>query len=247
MCAPTAASQRTRETDTLAAVRFPMDVDVENSKILLGRENGQHLRSLLERAIDSHRFSEEPDLADGLVPGWLGARPDAIHASPPCKRFTVASKVHGKGDEHVDLLTPARALLASIGLPYVIENVPGAPMCNPIQCCGSAVGLRVRRHRLFESNFPMMGMQCRHAEQGRVVGVYGDGGALDAQGARRRRREGRRRRGRRSARHRLDDLPARAGASDPAGRRVSRSGLARRAQPRQAPAAPGPSAAPGDR
>jgi DNA (cytosine-5)-methyltransferase 1 len=37
----------------------------------------------------------------------------------------------------------------------VIENVPGAPLINPVMLCGAALGLKTYRHRLFESNFPL--------------------------------------------------------------------------------------------
>ena len=108
--------------------------------------------------------------------------PAAVHASPPCKRFTVARRVHVVNrptlfEPHDDLLAPTRELLASFGLPDVIENVVGAPMRDPIVLCGSMFGLRVRRHRLFEASWPLRGLRCRHETQPEVVGVYGDGGA----------------------------------------------------------------------
>jgi len=106
----------------------------------------------------------------------------AIHASPPCKRFTVARKVHATNrptlfDPHDDLVEPTRALLLLLGIPYVIENVPGAPLRAAGILCGSMFGLRVRRHRLFETNWRLAAPRCRHADQPEVVGVYGDGGA----------------------------------------------------------------------
>ena len=76
-------------------------------------------------------------------------------------------------DRHPDLIGPVRALLIESGLPYVIENVPQAPLVNPVTLCGSAFGLRVRRHRAFESSAPLTGTGHFHAEQGRPVGVYG--------------------------------------------------------------------------
>jgi DNA (cytosine-5)-methyltransferase 1 len=58
---------------------------------------------------------------------------------------------------------------------YVIENVVGAPMDHPVMLCGSAFGLRVERHRLFESNACLMSAGCMHAVHvGGPVGVYGD-------------------------------------------------------------------------
>jgi len=95
----------------------------------------------------------------------------AITASPPCQHYSTAT---GPGrDKHPDLVGPVRELLESTGLPYVIENVPQAPLQEPIILCGSAFGLRVRRHRAFESNFPIDDPGHFHAEQGRPVGVYG--------------------------------------------------------------------------
>jgi DNA (cytosine-5)-methyltransferase 1 len=108
---------------------------------------------------------------------------DVIHASPPCKRFTVARAVTVATrptlfDPHPDLLTPTRERLRAHGAPYVIENVPGAPMAgDAVVCCGSAFGLGVRRHRLFESNTVLRGSGCYHDQQPEPVGVYGTGGA----------------------------------------------------------------------
>jgi len=48
----------------------------------------------------------------------------------------------------------------------VIENVPTAidHLREPVMLCGSAFGLAVRRHRLFESNFWIWGIKCSHKE-----------------------------------------------------------------------------------
>ena len=55
------------------------------------------------------------------------------------------------------LIEPVREMLIRSGKPYVIENVEGAPMLNPVVLCGTMFkGLRVLRHRLFESNFPII-------------------------------------------------------------------------------------------
>lgn len=101
---------------------------------------------------------------------------DVIHASPPCQTFTRAQHLRdaqGKTTDKLDLLAPTRDALIATGLPYVIENVPGAPMVNPITLCGSSFGLKVRRHRQFESTLPLMSLPCDHKGQGRPVGVYG--------------------------------------------------------------------------
>lgn len=81
---------------------------------------------------------------------------DAIHASPPCQAHSNAQRIQRR--EHPDLIAPTRRMLAASGLPYVIENVEGAPLIDPIMLCGSMppfTGLRVYRHRLFEVNFEL--------------------------------------------------------------------------------------------
>lgn len=101
---------------------------------------------------------------------------DFIHASPPCQTFSITKNLRnaqGKSTDKVDLLEPTRKLLQASGVPYIIENVPGAPLINPVQVCGSSFGLKVRRHRLFESNLPLTGSKCDHKSQGRPVGIYG--------------------------------------------------------------------------
>lgn len=97
---------------------------------------------------------------------------DAIHASPPCQRWSSKTR---NPENHPDLITPVRELLEEAGLPYVIENVPRAPLVNPIQLCGSSFGLGVRRHRLFESNVPLLDLPCRHAWQKPRFKVYDHG------------------------------------------------------------------------
>lgn len=101
---------------------------------------------------------------------------DVIAASPPCQthsRTQHLRNAQGKGTSKIDLIPQTRTALMASGKPYVIENVPGAPLVNPVQCCGSSFGLKVRRHRLFESNLPLVGTFCDHKAQGRPVGIYG--------------------------------------------------------------------------
>lgn len=95
---------------------------------------------------------------------------DAIHASPPCQAFTRARKL--QGNEHPELIEPIRKRLKAFGVPYVIENVPGAPLLNPITLCGTSFGMRMYRHRLFETNFavvepPHPAHQWRNVKMGR--------------------------------------------------------------------------------
>ena len=85
---------------------------------------------------------------------------DAIHASPPCQLFSAYQRANQHQGEHLNLIPETRELLRATGLPYVIENVPGAPLEDPVTICGVACGLEVRRHRLFESNVSLMTPRC---------------------------------------------------------------------------------------
>jgi DNA (cytosine-5)-methyltransferase 1 len=103
----------------------------------------------------------------------------AIHASPPCQQYTALNRLVKR--RYPDLIAPVRDLLIDYQGPFVIENVFGAPLINPIMLCGSMFGLRtfdntgyLQRHRYFESNFLFsLVPECRHL--GRVIGVYGGG------------------------------------------------------------------------
>lgn len=98
---------------------------------------------------------------------------DVIHASPPCQAH---STITPDKSRHVDLIPSTREALLHVGRPYVIENVEGAKreLIDPVKLCGSSFGLKVRRHRYFESTVHLWSMNCMHETQGRPVGVYGD-------------------------------------------------------------------------
>lgn len=85
---------------------------------------------------------------------------DAIHASPPCQRYSgmqlLSTARNGSYKEHADLVEPVRQRLQQIGKPYVIENVVGSPLENSFMLCGSMFGLKTYRHRQFESNIFML-------------------------------------------------------------------------------------------
>ena len=82
---------------------------------------------------------------------------DAVHASPPCQSYSDLAKRNGNADKWPRLIEPVRKMLRRSGLPYVMENVEGAPLLNPVVLCGTMFPkLRVLRHRLFETNFEMI-------------------------------------------------------------------------------------------
>lgn len=83
-----------------------------------------------------------------------GGRYDAIHASPPCQGYSRTR--HIRGNSHPLLIGPLRELLISLGKPYIIENVPGAPLRSPLVLTGPMFGLGVLRERHFETSFPIL-------------------------------------------------------------------------------------------
>jgi DNA (cytosine-5)-methyltransferase 1 len=98
---------------------------------------------------------------DSLMETGMWALYDAIHASPPCQAWSDLQK-QSKID-YEDFIGPTRALLKQIPLPYVLENVEGAPLIDPAKLCGASQEfpeLRVIRHRYFETNWPLQGAVC---------------------------------------------------------------------------------------
>lgn len=90
---------------------------------------------------------------------------DAIHASPVCYAWSKMRDCRpGLKDDQPDLITPLRPQLEGSGVPYVIENVPGSPLRDYVQLCGSGLGLTLQRHRWFESNVPLWGVPCAHGQ-----------------------------------------------------------------------------------
>ena len=87
---------------------------------------------------------------------------DLIWASPPCQAFTAYKRRIGHVREALNLIPQTRALLRAAGVPYIIENVVGAPLENPVMLCGSMFGIDVQRHRIFETSFPVVAPPCRH-------------------------------------------------------------------------------------
>ena len=95
----------------------------------------------------------QSDALEFDIPDWV----DFVHASPECQRFSVTRHIGTMNiDNYGDDIEPIRAKLKATGKPYVIENVPGAPLDNPIVLHGTMFGLKVVRKRLFESNVFLM-------------------------------------------------------------------------------------------
>lgn len=130
------------------------------------------------------------DVRDVLSDLSFLRRFDLIHASPPCKVHTRLGHLvaaQGLTPIHPDLLGVTRDALDTAGVPYIIENVEGAPMRPDVVLCGSMFGLHthddqgrrrwLRRHRLFElGGWGNHGWgiqpECRHPSE-RPYGVFG--------------------------------------------------------------------------
>lgn len=120
----------------------------------------------------------------GILPGlWeRQGRPYAIHASPPCQAYSTMTKKWGRSAEHPDLVEPVREHLEMIGAPFVLENVVGSPLVDPVMLCGTMFGLvgsdwHLRRHRIFEPHgFDLWPpASCAH-RPGYAMAVYGHPG-----------------------------------------------------------------------
>lgn len=123
-----------------------------------------------------------------------GSTVDAIHASPPCQHYSAMSACRpGLSQDYPDLVEPTRELLQRSGLPWVMENVEGSALLTQptldgdlsgITLCGHMFGLKLYRHRLFESNIPLVepahsrhltpGGKAGHWKPGEIISVSGN-------------------------------------------------------------------------
>lgn len=107
-----------------------------------------------------------------------------VSASPPCQRWSTGTRAIDRS-RYPALIEPTRELLLQLDVPWVIENVKGAALRDPLMLCGtefalSAVDddstpLEMWRHRLFESNVPLVGNGgCQHGRwAAQCAGSYG--------------------------------------------------------------------------
>jgi DNA (cytosine-5)-methyltransferase 1 len=113
---------------------------------------------------------------------------DMIHASPPCQDHsalkTTLKQPHGNGH----MLADITECLQKQDAPWVIENVPGAPMRKDLVLCGRQFQLKtfsptlqqdvwLKRHRIFQTNVPVaQPAPCNCTRDGhKTIGVYGNG------------------------------------------------------------------------
>ena len=152
---------------------------------------------IVDQAATYPGFFVKADALAGLAA--FGARVDAVHTSPPCLAWTQGNAAHDI-TAYPNLIAAHRAALRALGKPWVIENVPRAPLRAPLLLCGTMFGLRaedddgtllrLRRHRHFESNIALSApRRCDHSGEIPWGGVYG-GARSDRDEARNVRRGG---------------------------------------------------------
>ncbi len=92
--------------------------------------------------------------ADALAPPVRLADFDLIWASPPCQAHSIGSaRWRIAGREYPDEIAATRAMLMGSGVPWVIENVPRAPIRPDLILTGAMFGLETYRRRHFEMSF----------------------------------------------------------------------------------------------
>lgn len=142
-----------------------------------GAAMGYHRAGFTVTGVDikpQPRFPFEFHQADAMTFPLDGY--DVIHASPPCQAYSVLRRAN-PGAEYPELVEPTRLRLRENKKPFIIENVPGAPLHFSLVLCGSMFGLKagrryLQRHRLFETSHLVLAPgPCKH--EGEAIGVYG--------------------------------------------------------------------------
>lgn len=113
-----------------------------------------------------------------------GGEYHAFALSPPCQRYSRMAKCNPwLVETYPDLVGPWREAVQSFGVPYVIENVQGAPLKDPLMLCTASFNRETYRHRFFESDFQLEGVphpkhvvpasKAGHWEPGTYISVAG--------------------------------------------------------------------------
>lgn len=119
--------------------------------------------------------------ADMLTFGIDPERYDAVHLSAPCQRWCRATLGQRKaGREYPDLITPMRPRLEESGLPWVMENVPEAPLRADAEVCGCMFGLSLdigylARKRVLETSWGHVQEPVIHDHAGPAISIAGHG------------------------------------------------------------------------
>ena len=124
----------------------------------------------------------EADALEVLADRKFLAGFDAIHSSPPCQDWALATlSQRRRGAEYPDLIGPTRVLLEPLKIPWVIENVPDTPLRPDIRLCGCMFGLEIpgvgylKRERWFETSWRAFGLEIPHRHRGHAISIAGHG------------------------------------------------------------------------
>ena len=111
-----------------------------------------------------------------------GGEYDVIHASPPCQSYS--AKTAHMARERPKCIGALRDAMARLAVPWVIENVVGAPLHFPLMLCGAMFGLRTYRHRLFETSHLLLGRPAhpKHVIRGSRAGHWVPGEYISVAG-----------------------------------------------------------------
>jgi DNA (cytosine-5)-methyltransferase 1 len=143
-------------------------------------------------------FDNDPKVADyypyefvladmrDITPEYLAANFDLGHLGAPCQRWSKMCSCRPElRAKYPDLITPVRPVLQASGLPYVIENVEGSPLVDPVWLCGFMFGKELYRHRGFETGNGLVlpplhhpphvkrASKAGHWEEGTVMSIAG--------------------------------------------------------------------------
>lgn len=72
---------------------------------------------------------------------------------PPCQKWASQTHVHGDRDNHENMIPLARELAREYCEGWIIENVPQAPLHNPVRLNGGMFGLPLHYERCFETSY----------------------------------------------------------------------------------------------
>jgi hypothetical protein len=143
---------------------------------------GYHAAGFGVVGVDNRRQVHYPfpfilaDMVHVAADVWKLTEFDLIHVSPPCQRGTPGARAAGTALDHPDLLEPMRNLLTGCGVPWVIENVPAAPLRVDLILCGAMFGLPLIRHRHFEIDGFKVDQPAHRPHDPAYVTVTGHGG-----------------------------------------------------------------------
>jgi len=72
---------------------------------------------------------------------------------PVCSKWAATTSISGDPDDHTNMIPSARSIADRYCTHHVIENVPRAPLDDPIVLDGRMFGLPIKYERAFETNF----------------------------------------------------------------------------------------------